>query len=249
MGAHDAGGRAGEDGFHRRFHGKGRLDQGAVSLDHHQGRLDPAFGEQAQDGAHELLQLGNEPEIEGDCWLTLANGCASMGDRAGAVTNTLYALKAYQTAFGDEHVKTALTLYRLAKFQNANKQKFESLTNAELAIAVARKFDNQDLIGRCLLDAGKLFTDSPRTPEGIGFLREAIHHFKHESPNLMACIDSTRSLVKALQSYAAQGHQDEAEAILREELDKAPKDGDLLKLLRNFTGDPSAQPGQQSEPH
>ena len=207
------------------------------------GRQDPATVRAMMDAASQRLHgdLKNEPELEGDIWLSLANGCASMGDYPGAVTNSLEALNAYHAVFGNDHMKVALALHRLAKFQYANKETFKSRTNAQLAVAVARKYGNQELLAVCLLDAGKLFSNSGQlTPEAIPFIREALRLRRDVVPNLMACIDSTRSLVKALQALALEGKQDEAEAILREELKKAPKDPDMLKLLRTFGGEPSA---------
>ncbi len=65
VGADNAGGRAGEDGLDRAFHGDGRFDEGSVALDHHQGRPDAAFRQQGQNRAHELLQLGDEAGVEG----------------------------------------------------------------------------------------------------------------------------------------------------------------------------------------
>jgi hypothetical protein len=47
-------------------------------------------------------------------------------------------------------------------------------------------------------------------------------------------LDSTRLLVKALEGLAAEGHSDEAMAILEEELRVAPVDADLRRLRRKL---------------
>ena len=64
-------------------------------------------------------------------------------------------------------------------------------------------------------------------------------------PNLMALIDSTQSLVRALQALADEGKQDEAIAILQEQLKEAPSDEALLKLLHALE---KARVGTNSQP-
>jgi serine/threonine protein kinase len=202
-------------------------------------RQDPATLRAMMDAFSQRLRVDsrNEPEVEGDIWMSLANGYASVGDYPGAITNSLEALNAYHAAFGSDHIKVALALDRLAKFQSANKEWSKGRTNAQLAVAVARKCANPDLLAVCLLDAGKLFSDSGHsTSEAIPLLREALQLRRDVVPNLMACIDSTRSLVKALQDLARKGKQDEAEAILQEELKESPADSDLLRLRELFNG-------------
>ena len=75
-------------------------------------------------------------------------------------------------------------------------------------------------------------------PEAIPLLREAIRLRRHDVPHFLALTDSTRLLVRALRALAAEGKQEEAMAILEQELKEAPKDGDLLKLLRTFNDAP-----------
>lgn len=53
---------------------------------------------------------------------------------------------------------------------------------------------------------------------------------RHTVPHLLALLDSTRLLVKALEGMLANGREEEARSILEEELRQAPKDGDLRKL-------------------
>lgn len=53
-------------------------------------------------------------------------------------------------------------------------------------------------------------------------------------PHFLALSDSTQHLVRALQALAATGKQDEAEAILQEELKIAPTDAALQSLLHSF---------------
>ena len=88
-------------------------------------------------------------------------------------------------------------------------------------------------------DAAQSFTESriPR-PEAIPLLRETMRLRRHDVPAFLALNNSTLQLVRALRALAAEGKQEEAMAILQEELKEAPKDAYLLKLLRAFNDSP-----------
>ena len=87
----------------------------------------------------------------------------------------------------------------------------------------------------CLLDAGKAFCESSEpAPDAIPLLREAMLLRRNVVPHLLALSDSTQLLVRALQALAATGKQNEAEAILQEELKIAPTDAALQRLLHRF---------------
>ena len=64
-GADDAGGRSGEDGFDRAAHCPVGLDQGAVSLDDHQGSADLLGVQGFLDGGDQFAEQGNQPGVEG----------------------------------------------------------------------------------------------------------------------------------------------------------------------------------------
>ena len=76
------------------------------------------------------------------------------------------------------------------------------------------------------------------TAEAIPLLREIMRLRRHDVPNFLALGDSTQLLVHSLRVLAAEGKQEEAMAILQEELKEAPKDAELLKLLRAFNDSP-----------
>jgi hypothetical protein len=57
---------------------------------------------------------------------------------------------------------------------------------------------------------------------------------RHTVPHMLALLDSTRLLVKALEGLAAEGRLDETRAILEEELRAAPVDADLRRLRRKL---------------
>ena len=199
-------------------------------------RQDPAMLRAMVDAFSKAIgeELRNEPETEGDLWLGLAAGCANIGDFPRAIANSQQALNAYQSAFGSAHIKVALALDHLGKYQIANKE-FEGRATAKLAVDVARKCGDPELLALCVLNAAKSFNDSGKaTPEAIPLLREAIYLRTEIAPNLLACIDSTRCLVEALKALAHEGKLEEAKAILQEELVRAPKSADLLELVRTF---------------
>ena len=131
--------------------------------------------------------------------------------------------------------KIALAFSRLGQFQRLDKDFSGSKTNALQAVAVARRCGDPEVLANCLLDAAQSFTESGKpTPEAIPLLRETMRLRRHDVPNFLALDNSTRQLVRALRALAAEGKQEEAMAILQEELKEAPNDGDLLKLLRTF---------------
>jgi tetratricopeptide (TPR) repeat protein len=183
--------------------------------------------------------LTNKPAAQGDLWLSVANSCAGIADYTRAVTNAQRAVNAYRLAFGEDHVKIARALWRLGQFQRLDKDFSGSKTNALQAVAVARRCGDPEVLANCLLDAAQSFTESgkPR-PEAIPLLRETMSLRRHDVPNFLSLNNSTRQLVRALRALAAEGKQEEAMAILQEELKETPKDGDLLKFLRTFNDSP-----------
>ncbi len=64
LGADDARGGTGKNGFHRSLQGRGGIDQGSVTLDSHDRGQDPAAGHQRGDRDDELLDHGDEPGVE-----------------------------------------------------------------------------------------------------------------------------------------------------------------------------------------
>jgi serine/threonine protein kinase/tetratricopeptide (TPR) repeat protein len=183
--------------------------------------------------------LTNQPAAQGDFWLSMANSCASIGDYTRAVTNAQRAVDAYRLAFGEDHVKIAQALRRLGKSQRLDKDFSASKANALQAVAVARRCDDREVLARCLIDAARSFTEAGETTtEAIPLLRETVRLRRHDVPNLLALGDSTQLLVRSLRDLAAEGKQEEAMAILQEELKEAPKDAALLKLLRTFNESP-----------
>jgi serine/threonine protein kinase/tetratricopeptide (TPR) repeat protein len=178
-------------------------------------------------------ELTNQPAAQGDLYLSIANSCARIGDYAPAVANSQRAVDAYRLAFGQDHVKVALAFSRLGNFQRYNKQFAAGKTNAQEAVAIARRCGDPETLAGCLINAARPFSNSDEpSPEAIPLLRETMRLRRRVVPNLMALFDSTRSLVRALQALADEGKHDEAMAILQEELKEAPSDEDLLKLLR-----------------
>ncbi len=178
-------------------------------------------------------ELTNQPGAQGDLWLSVANGCAGTGDYARAATNCQRAVDCYRLAFAADHVKIALAFSHLSKFQRLDKNFSGAKTNSQQAVAIARRCGDSETLATCLLEAAKSFSDSGiPTPEAIPLLRETMHLRRHIVPHLLALFDSTRLLVRALQALAAEGKQDEAKAILQEELKESPTDADLSNLLR-----------------
>ena len=195
--------------------------------------------------ARVAVELTNQPAAQADLWLSIAAFCADMSDYRRAVTNCQRAVNAYRVA-GAEHQKLALALVRLGRFQSANKDVAAGRTNAQLAVATARTSGDPETLALCLLEAAKSFNESGEpAPEGIPFLREALHLRREVVPNLLACLDSRGSLVKALQALALEGKSDEVKAILHQELKESPSDQDLLDLLRALE---TARPETNSRP-
>lgn len=69
-------------------------------------------------------------------------------------------------------------------------------------------------------------------PEAIPLLRESMQLRRHTVPHMLALLDSTRLLVKALEG--SDGRGDVAKAVLKEELKEAPVGADLRKLQRKL---------------
>jgi len=177
--------------------------------------------------------LTNQPAAQGDLWVSVGNSYAAIDDYPTAITNLQYAVIAYRTAFGDENTRLARALARLARLQSLNNDTALAKANAEQAVDIARRCNDSETLAVCLLDAAKSFSDSERPrPEAIPLLREARQLRTHTVPHFLALLDSTRLLVKALEGLVAEGREEEAKAILEEELKQAPRDGELLKLRR-----------------
>jgi serine/threonine protein kinase len=181
--------------------------------------------------------LTNQPEAQGDLWLSMANGCAAVGDYTRAVTNCHRAVNAYRLAFGENDAKVALAFSRLSNYQRLGKDFSGARKNGQQSVAIARKTGNAELLAICLLDAGKAFNESGETSEAIPLLRETILLRRKVVGNFLALGDSTQHLVRALRALAATGKQDEAKAILQDELKKAPTDGVLQKLYRDLNNE------------
>src|ERR1041385_4454166 len=179
--------------------------------------------------------LTNKPAAQGDLWLSVANSCAGIADYTRAITNAQRAINAYRLAFGEDHVKIARSLSRLASFQRHDKDFSGSKTSALQAVVVARRCGDPEVLADCLLDATYAFTESgvPK-PEAIPLLRETMRLRRHDVPAFLALNNSTRQLARALRALAAEGKQEEAMAILQEELKEAPKDSELLKNRHGF---------------
>ena len=179
--------------------------------------------------------LTNQPGAQGDLWLSVANSCAGIGDYTRAVTNCHRAVKAYRLAFGENDAKVALAFSRLSNFHRLGGDISGARTNGRQSVAIARRSGNVETLAICLLDAGKAFSESGEpAPEAIPLLREAMLLRRNVVPHLLALSDSTQHLVRALHALAARGKQDEAEAILQEELQIAPADAALQSLLHSF---------------
>jgi tetratricopeptide (TPR) repeat protein len=144
-------------------------------------------------------------------------------------------VEAYRRAFGFDHAKLALACSRLSKFQHLNGDIYGSRTNAQRAVSIARRCGDPETLADCLLEGAKSFSQSGRpAPEAIPWLREAMDLRRRVVPHLLALLDSTRLLVKALEDLASEGKLDEAKTILEEELKQDPSEGDLLSLLAAF---------------
>ncbi len=65
--AGEAGGRAGENRFHRPDAGKFSVHKGAIALDHHLFRLQPGFGNDAIGGGDLLIQQVDQPGVKQRC--------------------------------------------------------------------------------------------------------------------------------------------------------------------------------------
>ncbi|MCI0748458.1 MAG: protein kinase [Verrucomicrobia subdivision 3 bacterium] len=179
--------------------------------------------------------LTNQPGAQGDLWLSVANSCAGTGDYTRAVTNCHRAVNAYRLAFGENDAKVALAFSRLSRFQRLDKDLSGARTNGQQAVAIARNSGNAETLAICLLDAAKALNDAGEpTREAIPLLRETMLLRRNTVPHMLALSDSTHLLVRALRALAATGKQDEAEAILQEELQIAPNDAALLSLLYSF---------------
>lgn len=181
------------------------------------------------------LLLSNQPAAQGDLWIGIGNSYAAINDFPTAITNLHLAVQAYQTAFGAQHVRLAKAVSELGRLHRLNKDDLAARTNAQWSIAIARRCDDPETLADCLLNAAKSYTSSEwPPPEAIPFLREAMQMRRQTVPHLLALIDSTRWLVKALEGLAAEGDSGEAMSILDEELTIAPRDGDLLRLRRTL---------------
>jgi hypothetical protein len=143
-------------------------------------------------------------------------------------------VNAYRLAFGENDAKVALAFSRLSNFQRLSKDFAGARTNGQQGVAIARRSGNAEMLAICLLEAGIAFNESGLTSEAIPLLRETMLLRRNVVPHFLALGASTQHLVRALQALAATGKQDEAEAILREELKIAPNDPAMQGLLRDF---------------
>ncbi len=182
------------------------------------------------------LMLSDQPALQGDVRVGLGNSYAAIDDFPKAVTNLQLAIQAYQTAFGTQHVRLAGAVAQLGRVCRLAQNDAAARSNAQWSVAIARGCNDPETLADCLLNAAKSFTsaESP-PPDAIPFLREAMEMRRHTVPHLLALLDSTRLLVKAIEGLIAVGREDEAKAILEEELRKSPEDGDLRKLQQTLS--------------
>lgn len=202
---------------------------------------DAALVRKILDGMSEGVgrQLADHPDAQGDLWVSLGNTYAAIEDYDRAIASLKHATGAYRSAFGNSHSRLARALALLGKFQNLNNEFPSATTNAHIAIAIARNCNDPETLATCLLDGAKAVSrdDKPAT-EAIPLLRETMRLRRYVVPHMLALLDSTRLLTRALEGLASEGRQTEAEAILREELKEAPADADLLRLLNSLTNAP-----------
>jgi len=193
-------------------------------------------------------ELAGEPIAQGDLWLAFGNGFAGTEDYPNAITNLQMAAQAYQSAPGTQHLRLSRALRRLSRVQGVNHDAVACRSNALLAVHFARESGDPETLASALLDGGKALNDTSQFNDAIPLLRESVQLRRKVVPHMLACIDSTRCLVKALEGIAAMGRQDEAEVILEEELQISPVDGDLRKLRRSFRKNRDAEQARANPP-
>jgi tetratricopeptide (TPR) repeat protein len=198
---------------------------------------DPVFARRFLDrmsvGAQRFL--ADQPALQGDLRVGLGNSYAAIQDYPAAITNLQQAIEGYQKAFGTQHVRLALAIAQLGRIHQQAGEIAAAGSNALWSVAIARRCQDPEVLADCLLNGAKSMSRAEvPAPAAIPLLREAMELRRHAVPHLLALLDSTRQLVKALEGLVAEGREAEARAILAEELRKAPKDGDLRKLQRKL---------------
>jgi tetratricopeptide (TPR) repeat protein len=141
-------------------------------------------------------ELRDQPEAQGDLWLTLGKTYSDIGDRRSAVTNFQRAVESYQLAFHAPNTNLALALGLLGMSQAGEGDVKAGKVNSTLAVEMARKCGNPQTLAACLESLARSFHQW-FVQEGAQFLPEAAtlrRRLGTNTANLIALGDTLRLL-------------------------------------------------------
>ena len=157
--------------------------------------------------------LSEQPEVQGDLWVTLGNTYVDIGEFPQAVDTFGYAVESYRRAFRDRNAKLALALGRLGQFQSFTGNVAVGNATAQSGLQMARTCGELQTLAQCLVCVANSFEESGlQPPEGEPFWREAVllHRRLNDDPvQLATCLRGLGGTVE---------HTAEGEACMRESL-------------------------------
>jgi serine/threonine protein kinase len=157
-------------------------------------------------------ELANQPEVQGDLWLTLGSTYDQIGDQQRAILNLQRAVDSYRISSNQSNSKLARTLGFLGACQSYIGNISMGKTNTQLSLAMARKGGDALTLATCLDYAAYSFLPwAMCATQGVPYFREELALRKQlgKTAGVTLCM---RSLACALDGT------DEAESLLRDAL-------------------------------
>jgi tetratricopeptide (TPR) repeat protein len=163
--------------------------------------------------------LHDQPEVQGDLWMTLGGTYSDIGDYPRAATNFQRAVDSYRLALGNRNAKLALALARLGSCQSFSGDVGAGKKNATLALEMARSCDDLETLAICLGNVANSFNFyGMTTQQAVPYLREAVALRKQIGAEPVALANCMQSLASNLRESASPTDREEAEALHREAL-------------------------------
>jgi eukaryotic-like serine/threonine-protein kinase len=163
-------------------------------------------------------ELQDQPEVQGDLWMTLGSTYSDIGDDQRAIPLFRRAVDCYQAALGSENAKLALALARLGARQGFVGDVSTGKANAQRGLEIARKCGDPEIIERCLVYlASSCSQYGFYTHDVVPCLREALALRKELNNDPIKLADCQHYLALAL--FGINDKDDaEAEQLFRESL-------------------------------
>jgi serine/threonine protein kinase/tetratricopeptide (TPR) repeat protein len=160
--------------------------------------------------------LHDQPEIQGDLWMTLGNTYSDIGDVPRAASNYQHAVDSYRLAFGRDHARLALALARLGRCQSFSGDVARGKNNALLGLEMARSCGDPETLASCLSNvAGSFSFWGMTSQQAVPYLREAVALRKQLGTDPVALANCMHSLACNIRDFPLATDREECESLHR----------------------------------